>query len=627
MIYLQQMAGDAFVVLQADTPAEQAREIVTDLERTTHLIVRDPRPQGGHYLVSRQEALDLLARPGRQASLAEALHLEQRELCPILDAYADAETAPDRVIVIQDRRLIGFVDYTEPDADWSKPFARGPLETMMGAKGLDRPAGVSRALVTRFRERVPLGDTAVLGVTLSAQAGASPLALVAELGSQITVVVEPLSGFELEGEGEGTLTVSDEQETMPLRFKLRATALGPGQIWVYAYQGVQPVGRLPVVATVVPAGEAVAAAPTKEPWPLAPLSVRQPDLTLEIHRVTSGLQQGYQMRLAARDPALGLHFQPFAPVFFDRDPEAHFAEFYRGIEGVLLDTPEHCEEATLILEGKGYHLFETLFPADLRTLLWSLKERITTVRIVSDEPWIPWELCKLEGSEDGRVQPGPFFCEAFAVTRWMAGIDPKPDLTLKRMAVVVPEESGLPHAPQERAYLQSLAGDERQIEPIPARLVKLIKALELGEHDGWHFTGHGTFSASDPNNSSIELDDYGQMTPENLSGPARNLGQARPLVFLNACQAGRGAMSLTGMGGWANGFLAAGAGAFIGAHWSIDDELALEFAQEFYRCLLQEGQTIGEAARQSRLRARDARPGDPTWLAYTVYADPTATVQ
>lgn len=620
MIFLGEMANHAFVVLEARTSARQAREIVASLEESiTHLIVRGAEPQGGYYLLTQREALTLLASAGEQLPLADALHLTDREPTPVLDAYADAETAPDRTIVVEDRRLVGFVDYTEFIVGWLEGTSKGVDGEEPGPGGT-----VTRTMLTRFRERIPLGTVAVLQVALSAQADAGPLALVAALGSQITVVVEPVSGFELEGEGEGILIVTSEEETLPLRFKLKATALGPGRIWMYAYQGVQPLGRFPVAAAIVSADDSLEPEPAAQPWPLAPAAARQPDLTLEIHQLPPGFQKGYQMRLAAKDVSLGLHFQPFPPVPFFDDPETCFSEFFEDIEGLLLDTPYNCEAAKLKLENKGYHLFETFFSPELRTLLWSLRHRITTISIVSDEPWIPWELCKLEGGEN---EGGPFLCEAFAITRWMAGIDPKPDLTLNRMAVVRPEESGLPHAPAEQAYLLSLASGGRQVERVPARFVELITTLRMGKHDGWHYTGHGAFSKADPNRSSIDLDDYWQMTPEDLSGPARNLGNARPLVFLNACQAGRGAMSLTGMGGWARAFLSAGAGAFVGAHWSIDDEIALEFAKEFYRRLLNEGQTIGEAAMQSRLKARDARLGDPTWLAYVVYAHPMAAVQ
>ena len=83
-------------------------------------------------------------------------------------------------------------------------------------------------------------------------------------------------------------------------------------------------------------------------------------------------------------------------------------------------------------------------------------------------------------------------------------------------------------------------------------------------------------------------------------------------------------MSLTDVGGWARQFLHAGTGAFIGAYWSIYDQPASVFAQELYRRLLS-GLPIGRAVQQARTAIKPA--GDPTWLAYTVFADPLARVQ
>ena len=82
-------------------------------------------------------------------------------------------------------------------------------------------------------------------------------------------------------------------------------------------------------------------------------------------------------------------------------------------------------------------------------------------------------------------------------------------------------------------------------------------------------------------------------------------------------------MGLTGMGGWASRFLKAGAGGFLGAYWSIYDEPALNFAKAFYDRLFA-GDPVGKAAREARLAIKGT--GDPTWLAYTVFADPMASV-
>ena len=91
-------------------------------------------------------------------------------------------------------------------------------------------------------------------------------------------------------------------------------------------------------------------------------------------------------------------------------------------------------------------------------------------------------------------------------------------------------------------------------------------------------------------------------------------------------------MSLTDIGGWASAFLRAGAGAFVGAYWSISDKSSFDFAQELYTHLLT-GMPIGEAVQQTR-KAINKKPDgdkepvkDPTRLAYTVFADPLAVVR
>ena len=103
------------------------------------------------------------------------------------------------------------------------------------------------------------------------------------------------------------------------------------------------------------------------------------------------------------------------------------------------------------------------------------------------------------------------------------------------------------------------------------------------------------------------------LTPEELAGEVSNLGIAQPLVFLNACQIGRGAMSLTDIGGWASQFVRAGAGAFAGAFWYVYDKPAYDFAQAFYGRLLA-GVPIGRAAQGavSRSSRRATLPGWPT---------------
>ena len=76
----------------------------------------------------------------------------------------------------------------------------------------------------------------------------------------------------------------------------------------------------------------------------------------------------------------------------------------------------------------------------------------------------------------------------------------------------------------------------------------------------------------------------------------------------------------TEMAGWADSFLGAGCGAFIGALWEIRDNSALVFAKRFYDEVAG-GKDLGESMRAARNVLSSA---DPTHLAYTLYGNPLA---
>jgi CHAT domain-containing protein len=106
-------------------------------------------------------------------------------------------------------------------------------------------------------------------------------------------------------------------------------------------------------------------------------------------------------------------------------------------------------------------------------------------------------------------------------------------------------------------------------------------------------------------------------------------GQGGPLVFLNACQGGRAGVQLGSLGGFAQAFLCGGAGAFVSTLWSVGDNIARTFGEEFYKRLIA-GETVSTAVRRAReagARTPDGQRPDVSWLAYVVYANPNATLE
>jgi hypothetical protein len=639
-MYVRDVTRNTFVLLQADWPAGNARELIERLS-PTHVIVHRVDPDHGdlYYLYAKAEGLGLIMPAAAEAPLIDAFNLHEYEAAPTVDAYADANAAPERYVVLEEGRVVGFVDREVAELAVERRPAERAVERRPARRRARATRGVGaeperpkqpepRSLVADFPEEVPLEETASLVVSLSAEPGRAAALPVPSLppGSTIDVVVLPKRGFTLVGKGEGSLVIAAAEETLPLQFKLKATEVGPGKIQVLAFHQGQSLGSIVLAPVVVPAGQAVEGRRSIHEQRVAPVTVRTPDLWLHILEQRNGGLE-FRLFLHAPDPKLGLTFTPYGSLRLATDPYKYFQGFFEDIEEEELDTPEKKAAAERHLAAKGSLLFDRLLPPKVQEVLWKHKNNIRMVVVQSEDPWIPWELCKLQAKENGKVVEGPFMCEGFAITRWLSREgyqrEFRSELHLKKMALVVPEDSGLKMASSERDYVLSLANRGREVERIPAKPLDIIDALAKGEYDCWHFTGHGGFPSPDPNRSVIVLEGGETLTPEDLSGAVKNLGLAKPLVFLNACQVGQSAMSLTGIGGWAEQFLDAGAAAFIGPYWSVYDRPAHDFSLALYKRLLA-GTPIGEAVKEAR---KEIKPlGDPTWLAYTVFANPWAAV-
>jgi CHAT domain len=130
------------------------------------------------------------------------------------------------------------------------------------------------------------------------------------------------------------------------------------------------------------------------------------------------------------------------------------------------------------------------------------------------------------------------------------------------------------------------------------------------------------FDRTLPNDSAIQLTD-GSIRPSDIR---LNFTDIRPLVFINACHGGRVGFNFTKIGGWAEKFVNARVGVFIGAMWEVNDELALQFAETFYTALLKDNLTVAQSFQKSRQTICEIAPYNSTWLAYTLYADPEARI-
>lgn len=619
---LTQSLCSTFVLLEATWLAAQGRQLVLEFPEwvVTHVIVHqgDPgTPAETYFIFPREQALDLLSLDG---TVGEALDLAHATASVKLDVSSPYGEAPQQAVVFAGGTMLGFIDQEYGTLGGA---TRGGELTANGGGGGHGPATVQRSLSADMPDTIAMNDTVSLLVSLTSEApeDLESLSLAVAVGSTIDVLVQPDRGIKVEGRRDGSFTVSDETESPSLLFKVKGTSIGPSRVRVLAFQDGQSLGQLELPVMVQEAAASADSAVVSAQ--LSPPHGQRPDLSLHIFSEVEDGQTVLTFRLSAANADEGLSLTELGTMTLVSDPGRYFAEFFSDIEDLDLTTPEKMKEAELRVQIKGAQLFSSVFPKEVQEKLWLLRDRITSVQVESMEPFIPWEICRLSGKEGDSIVDGPFLCEKFDITRWPLGMGCRPRLKLDNIAMVVPADSGLPFAQEEREYLLGLAGGQRTVKEIPATVGDVLLEMASGVHDGWHFSGHGAARSQDANRSAIFLAGDTPFTPEALNGPVTNLGKAKPLVFLNACQAGRGGLSLTDVGGWGEKFLRAGAAAFIGTYWKVSDRPALEFARALYGRLLT-GVPIGRAAREARAEIKDG--GNPTWLAYTIFADPSAAI-
>jgi hypothetical protein len=334
-------------------------------------------------------------------------------------------------------------------------------------------------------------------------------------------------------------------------------------------------------------------------------------------------------------------FAPLGEVRLGVDP----CQYLQGTFDTLSDiakkapedrTPAETERCLQEFIDIGVGLYRDLFSPELKDAYRRLRGRdeYRTLVIISDEPWIPWEMVKpVEFDENGTlVFRDGHLCETFQLARWVSTGRTTPDkVPVKAGALVLPP-ANLQNAQVEADYFVKLHQQEWEVvaQPPLASVSDVEASFRDGTKELFHFACHGNFESPTPDTSKLELSD-GFLTPGQIvDDKEAGLRRSRPLVFLNACYAGRTGFSLTQIGGWAQRFIDAGVSAFIGSLWEINDRLAARFAVEFYNRLWglngQQKLPLGEAVRQARLVIKEADPANPTWLAYVLYGDPLAEV-
>lgn len=452
------------------------------------------------------------------------------------------------------------------------------------------------------------------------------------VGPYVLTVQVVADGFRLASEGDSwrrevpvtasapypsfTLRLAAEPQEEPVRARtIQAVYSVDGQTLGLAVRPVAVVSSLDVPELARPA---LREAGTDIRIPANRLAA---DLTARILRAES--ESEGRLLWTFETPHRGIDL-PDAPVATDvgANPET-FARLLVDRVGL------HEQQAGLFLflKGVGRTVADEMpaaFWEALRAVAGRTPGRPPTVLLLSEEPYVPWELAAVEPPLDPRA--APFLAAQATVGRWVLGqrrpkLPPPVEVRVGAIAVVCGsydrQEWRLEQAEDEAATIARTFA----AVPVQAEAAAVIACLQgVPRADVLHFAVHGVYNPTSPREGLVMVDGR-TLDPLVVKGATLD---GAPFVFLNACQVGSAAQVLGDYSGMAEAFLHAGASGVVAPLWSIDDAVAKDIALRFYRRTLVEGSPPAEVFRIERARFADSPEArSATSLAYVFFGHPS----
>ncbi|WP_285569176.1 CHAT domain-containing protein [Actinoallomurus iriomotensis] len=540
------------------------------------------------------------ARPGPSADGGPAEPAETWEAGPATPAEED--DAPPQPPAEQTHRAGDLADY---------------LSRILGEKvgRLSPEPARLRHLSADFPARVTVGDVASLIVRIRLhpdQGGrTAPLRAlnVPPQGMRLNIVAQPSPALEPLDRLDRELLLPYDGDSDPVRFPFRARSLGLHRVNVTVWAGGTFAGEL----TAEVSAEAQVPATPRSAY-TAPLDRLEPtpgEATLQVRRSAGG----YMFQLMTP-----YNLYPPVTESLAGDPAGAVERTIATLQSLASGGGGYSgSAAALWLREAGVSLWNQMVPQVIKEQFWEERGRITAFNIATDQDIVPWELLyPLSPAEDEG-----FLVEQFPVMRRVYGQQRVAAIAVQPAAFVLardapPEAHAEVTAINQRLRAVLDTGNGTLVDGVES----LLTLVNSGGAGLLHFACHNRFEVSG-GGSSVRMAD-GDFTPMMLTSAATGHTLATgPLVFLNACRSAGAVYEYTRLTGWASGFMAAGAGAFVGTLWAVPSGPAREFAEAFYDACL-DGRPIGRAMHAARIRIR--RESDPTWLAYTAYGDPAARV-
>lgn len=477
----------------------------------------------------------------------------------------------------------------------------------------------------------PLGPGSTLNVNVwldvsAARKGEIATKVAAPAGTRVEAVLVASDHFEVEGDDRTTFILDPVETTVSLpSFGLKVVR---GQeaaeempcIIVIFFAEQRACGKIGRFVQFGPTSGAAADPPAKVVIP--PPNAPQADLVVTIVADPPGSSRQFVCLVSS--PHLETYRTPQTGPWSPGDDTSRIVA---GFMDRFTSDQTPAEMLTDELRGAGKQLF-TASPRNFQQAFWDLIDAnapLSTIAIVSEEAFFPWELMVPRRMVGKKWQERNPLGVDFGIGRWTDRdlVSPAWSVELVDSFVVAPRYSGaakLANAEQEAEMVLSAYDGQRVV---PATFKEFRKELLEQSRSLIHFVCHGDSSAVD---QTIRLEDSSITTTTLLGIPslAAIISDKRPLVFLNACEIGRLKPALVGVRGFASAFIELGAAAVIAPLWSVEDGTAHQVARAFYEAVKNDpGKPFSLIL--SQIRDKAYSEAKDTYAAYCFFGDPLAS--
>lgn len=393
-MFLKDAAGSSFVMLNDTVSVKDTLDYIAHpKKKLTHIIVQDMHEN--YYLFQKDRVKNLIKYALESETLHKVLNISKQKITPLVSGFSSADKAPPACIVEIDGKIIGLKDESAQYLD--------------GNETLSSPMG--DIIIAEFPDEVTINETNTLTVYVSGDPVQKKFQGL-EHNTELDISVSVKDGFTISGESDKKLIFKTGGKSESLTFPLKAIKEGTGRIGISAFNKGKPVGYVDIGTRVINRMANEEHTSVTHTNTVCEIQYSYPDLTMIIKNTG---ENRYHIIITQKEKFADFKAYDLLPL--KTDPEKFVYTYYSFINNLAGNPPGVIMEK---MKSVGNHLYNELFPDNLKKDIWDAKDRIRSVMIYSDEPWLPWELCRMHTAN----QEGFFFCEKFNVSRWLTGIDP-----------------------------------------------------------------------------------------------------------------------------------------------------------------------------------------------------------